>query len=418
MIVYKNKKVTVVGLARSGLAAARLLKTLGAQVRVTEKNQSLALLQAAEALKKEDISVEVGKHSRSFVDGSDLVVVSPGVSDEAEPCCWAQDLRIEIISEIELAASVCAAPIIAITGTNGKTTTTTLVGEIIKASGRKCFVLGNIGQPFSQYVSYVKPEDFISLEVSSFQLEAIKQFHPKVAVILNLTPDHLDRYRSMEEYLAAKKRIFMNQGEDDWLILNHKDEVLFKIAPEAKSQVLYFNKSAAEGDFNPNELAVLAVAQVLQIERKIVLDVFKNFKGVEHRMEFVREFNGIEFVNDSKATNIDSTIWALTNIKKPAILIAGGRDKGSNFSSIASLVKEKIEHVVLVGEAAERIEAAWHGIVPMTVVQTFSEAVKFAAEKASWGGMVLFSPMCKSFDMFTDYEHRGRTFKQLVNQLS
>jgi len=417
MTSYKNKKVTVVGLARSGLAAARLLKTLGATVRVTEKNQSPALLQTAEALKKEGIFAEVGQHSRSFIEGCDLVVLSPGVKSDAEPCCWAKDLRVEIISEIELAASVCPAPIIAITGTNGKTTTTTLVGEIIKAFGRKCFVLGNIGQPFSQYVLSIKPEDFVSLEVSSFQLEAIKQFHPKVAVLLNLTPDHLDRYKNMEEYLAAKKRIFMNQDENDWLILNHKDEALLKIVPEAKSRVLFFNKTAAHGDFNPNQLAVLAVAQALRIDREIVLEVFKNFKGVEHRMEFVREFNGIEFVNDSKATNIDSTIWALTNIRKPAILIAGGRDKGSDFASIASLIKEKIEHVVLVGEAAERIEKAWHGVVPMTIVQTFPEAVQLAAKKASCGKMVLFSPMCKSFDMFTDYEHRGRTFKELVNQL-
>jgi UDP-N-acetylmuramoylalanine--D-glutamate ligase len=418
MTSYKNKKVTVVGLARSGLAAARLLKTLGASVRVTEKNQSPVLFETAEVLKKEGIQVEVGQHRRSFIDGCDLIVISPGVRDDAEPCLWAKEYGIEIISEIELAVSVCSAPIIAITGTNGKTTTTTLIGEIVKAAGRKCFVLGNIGQPFSQYVSFIKPEDFVSLEVSSFQLEAIKQFHPKVAVILNLTPDHLDRYKDMDQYLEAKKRIFMNQDENDWLILNYQDEALVRIAPEARSRVLFFNRSGASGDFNPNQLAVLAVARALQIDRQVVLDVFKNFKGVEHRMEFVREINGVEFVNDSKATNIDSTIWALTNIKKPAILIAGGRDKGSDFASVASLIKEKIRHVVLVGEAAQRIEQAWHGIVPMTVVQTFPEAVRLAAQKASCGEMVLFSPMCKSFDMFTDYEHRGRTFKELVNQLS
>ncbi len=418
MICYKNKNITVVGMARSGVSAARFLKSCGSIVTVTEKNSTPALEGIARSLKSEGINVELGVHTKDAIKGRDLVVISPGVRPDSAPVKWAHEFNIELVSEIELAASVCAAPIIAITGTNGKTTTTTLVGDVIKASGRKVFVLGNIGTPFSSFVSEIKKDDLVSLEVSSFQLETIKHFKPKVAVILNLTPDHLDRYRDVKQYLDAKLRIFMNQDASDYLILNYGDESLRNITDKAKSKILYFNKESWEKDFNQNQMAVLAVARALGIEKRICDKVFENFKGVEHRMEFVRNLNGIEFINDSKATNIDSTIWALRNIKKPAVLIAGGRDKGSDFSSIRELVKEKIREVVLVGESSDRIESAWKDILPIVKVRSFSEAVETAFRKSRPGEIVLFSPMCKSFDLFTDYEHRGRTFKELVNRLT
>jgi len=420
---YKNLKLTVVGLARSGMAAARLLKESGALVSLTEKNKTPALEKLAGHLKAEGIRVELGFHSRSFVEGRDCIVISPGVHLDADPVKWARESGIEVISEIELAFSFCQAPVIAITGTNGKTTTTTLIGEVIKASGVKAHVLGNIGTPFSSAVLSIHKEDLVSLEVSSFQLETIKDFKPKIAVILNLTPDHLDRYKTVAEYLDVKKRIYMNQTKDDWLILNYGDEALRKIAPDTRSKILFFNKDAseateaAEGGCNQNELAVLAVAKALGIGRAVCFEVFKNFKGVEHRMEFVRELDGVEFINDSKATNIDSTVWALKNIRKPAVLIAGGRDKGSDFASIKDLVKDKVREVVLAGEASDRIAAAWDGVVPICRVETFPEAVTVAYRKARPGEMVLFSPMCKSFDMFTDYEHRGRVFKEIVGKL-
>lgn len=407
----------MVGLARSGKAVVRLLKTLGAYVSLTEKNNTPQLEASAAELKKEGIEVELGGHSRSFIEGKDLVVISPGVRLDAEPVVWARELGIEVASEIEIASSVCPAPIIAITGTNGKTTVTTLVGEILKASGRRAHVLGNIGIPFSSLVLNIQKDDWVSLEISSFQLETIKNFKPKVAVITNLTSDHLDRYQDIGQYLEAKKRITMNQTKEDWLILNYADEALRKIACESRAQILFFNQEKSEGDFNQNQNAVLAVASALGIDRNVCLEVFKNFKGVEHRMEFVRELKGIEFINDSKATNIDSTIWALKNIKKPAVLIAGGRDKGSDFSSIKSLVKEKITRVVLAGESSDRIALAWKDILPIDKVKTFEEAVQRAYLQANSGEIVLFSPMCKSFDMFTDYEHRGRVFKELVNKL-
>jgi UDP-N-acetylmuramoylalanine--D-glutamate ligase len=418
MISYKNNKITVIGAARSGIAAANLLKTLGAAVSVSEKNKTPATMKAAEELRGRGIEVELGEHSRSFIKGRDFIVISPGVRLDSELCGWALSEKIEVISEIELAASVCPASIIAITGTNGKTTTTTLIGEVIKASGKKVYILGNIGKPFSREVLQMRPEDFVSLEVSSFQLEAVKNFHPKVAVILNLTPDHLDRYDSIADYLAAKKRITMNQDAGDYLILNYGDEALRSLGAEARSKVLFFDKDRSEGDFNQNQLAVLAVAKVLNIKRAICLEVFKDFKGVEHRMEFVRKLAGVEFINDSKATNIDSTVWALKNIKKPAVLIAGGRDKGSDFKSVSALVREKIKFAVLVGEASDRIAQAWQEVLPTQTVKSFEEAVDLAYHKAKADEIVLFSPMCKSFDMFTDYEHRGRVFKDLVNRLT
>lgn len=417
MTSYKNKRIAVVGLARSGWAAARLLRSLGARVSCTEKNKTPVLEETAAALQADGVGVELGGHSRTFIEGRDLVVISPGVRPDAACVLWAKELGIEVVSEIELAASLCPAPIIAITGTNGKTTTTTLVGEVIKAGGKKAFVLGNIGTPFSSVIPDIRKEDFVALEVSSFQLETIKTFRPEVAVILNLTPDHLDRYGSVEEYLEAKKRIFMNQGPEDTLILNYGDETLRRWARSARSKILFFNKEAPEAEFDQNQMAVLVVARALGIDRKVCLEVFRNFKGVEHRMEFVRNLKGIEFVNDSKATNIDSTAWALKNITKSAILIAGGRDKGSDFASLKDLVKEKIREAVLVGEASARIATAWAGALPVEYARTFPEAVQAAYGKARAGEIVLFSPMCKSFDMFTDYEHRGRVFKEIVHQL-
>lgn len=417
MMSYRGKKVTVVGLARSGIAAARLLNSLGARVRVTESQDTNALRQAAEELRSEGISVEIGAHTADFLEGADLLVVSPGVRPDALPVVRARESGIDVIGELELASSVCPATIVAITGTNGKTTTTTLVGEVLKAAGLNVFVLGNIGRPFSSSVLSTRSGDFVVLEISSFQLETISDFHPKVAVILNVTPDHLDRYAGVAQYLEAKKRITINQGQDDWLILNHGDEALRALVHETRARVRFFNQEKNEGGFDQNQMAVLAVADALGIECRLCLKIFKDFKGVEHRMEFVRELNGIVFINDSKATNIDSTTWALNNIKRPVVLIAGGRDKGSDFGSIGPLVRQKVKSAVLVGEVSDRIADAWKGVLPFVLAETFEEAVTQAYRKASAGDCVLFSPMCKSFDMFTDYEHRGRIFKEIVNKL-
>lgn len=414
---YQGKKITVVGLARSGAAAARLLRRLGACVRVTDQGGTPKLQEAAAALAAEGVEVELGRHSRAFLETSDALVISPGVALDAEPCLWAREKGIDVVSEVEIAAAVCPAPIIAITGTNGKTTTTTLVGDVIMKWGRRAHVVGNIGVPFSSVALDARAEDFVVLEISSFQLEAIRNFRPKVAAILNVSPDHMDRYRSFDDYLDAKKRVFLNQGAEDCLILNFGDTHLKAIAQEARSRVVFFNRDSDAGPFNQNQLAVLAVAEVLGIPRPLVLEVFKDFRGVEHRMEKVRELDGIEFINDSKATNIDSTIWALQDIKRPAILIAGGRDKGSDFRSVSDLARRKVKFAVLIGEAHDRIASAWQGLLPCEKAADMEAAVALARAKAAPGDIVLLSPMCKSFDMFTDYEHRGRVFKDIVARL-
>ncbi|MFH1692624.1 MAG: UDP-N-acetylmuramoyl-L-alanine--D-glutamate ligase [Candidatus Omnitrophota bacterium] len=417
MSLFQNKNITVIGMGRSGLSAAKLLKAKGARVSVSDGADMHKHEAVSAELKAMGIGVELGRHSRSFIEGRDMVVVSPGVAFDALPCLWAQELGVEIISEIELGFLCCPAEIIAITGTNGKTTTTTLIYEVLKASGRRAYCAGNIGTPFTQEVLSMGQADYVSLEVSSFQLERIKKFRPKVSVILNVTPDHMDRYASMDEYCAAKKRIFLNQGVGDWLIVNGQDEALKRMSQDSRAQVFFFDRSGHQGKFNQNQLAVLAVAKVLGISEDVVLGVFEAFKGVEHRMEYVGQLEGVEFINDSKATNIDSTIWALNNIKRPAVLIAGGRDKGSDFSGLRDLVRQKVRSVVLVGEASEQIYSAWKGVLPCHKVKKFEEAVELAYQSAKTGECVLLSPMCKSFDMFADYEHRGRIFKDIVNHL-
>ncbi len=417
MTSYQGKRVTVIGCARSGMAAAQLLLRLGARVFVTEGATSPAIDERFESLAADGIEGEKGGHTERALAAADLVVLSPGVPLDAAPVRWARGRGIEIISEIELAASVCRAPIIAVTGTNGKTTTATLIGLVVRAWGRRAHILGNIGSPFSLCADQIEPEDFVCLEVSSFQLETIRGFRPRVAAILNLTPDHLDRYADIRAYFEAKKRITMNQGPEDWLVLNYGEEHLRFLAGATRARVAFFNKEPRERRGNENQMAVRTVARCLDIPQEICEEVFAVFKGVEHRLEFVRTVKGVDFINDSKATNIASTVWALKNVLKPAVLIVGGRDKGSDFGRIAPLVRAKAKAAVVVGEAGDRISAAWRGVLPIQSAAAFEEAVTAAFSRAQAGDCVLLSPMCKSFDMFTDYEHRGRVFKELVAQL-
>ncbi len=414
MTSYRDKRVTVIGCARSGAAAALLLKRLGARVFVTESAATQGVVRHLEALAGAGIEYESGGHTERALEAADLAVLSPGVRPDALPVLWARQRGIDVISEIELAASVCPAPIVAVTGTNGKTTTTTLMGCVARAAGRRAFIAGNIGAPFSACADEARSDDLICLEVSSFQLETIRAFRPHVAVVLNLTPDHLDRYPDTEAYFEAKRRITLNQGPEDWLVLNHADARLRAWADQTRAQVVYFNRTSSETRFNENEMAVLAAASCLGIPQAVCAEVFASFKGVEHRMEFVRTVNGVDFINDSKATNIDSTVWALQHVVKPAVLIVGGRDKGSDFGRIRDLVRAKVKAVVAVGEAAGRIEEAWKGAVPLCRAADYPEALRTAFARAQTGDCILLSPMCKSFDMFTDYEHRGRVFKELV----
>lgn len=421
VVDYRNKKITVVGLARSGLSAAHLLADLGAKVFVSEKSDNDNLRALASGLRKRRIEVELGGHTESFIKEKDLIVASPGVSNRAYPLIRADELKIPVISEIELAWSLCPATVIAVTGTNGKTTVTTLIAKILEAKGKRAFALGNIGKPFSGEVRNMNCADFVSLEVSSFQLERIINFKPKVSVILNISLDHLDRYKDMDEYLAAKKRIYMNQEKDDYSVLNYDDQVIRALSKETKAKTVFFSSKDSSGDsgfnLNPNHFAVMAVGSIFGISKDACLEVFRNFKGVEHRLEEVRRLDGIKFINDSKATNVDSTVWALNNISEPVILIAGGRDKNSDYRTISNLLKEKVKFLILIGEAADKINNSFKGLLPIKRASSLDEAVNLAFGKAASGDCVLLSPMCASFDMFDNYEHRGKIFKEIVDRL-
>jgi UDP-N-acetylmuramoylalanine--D-glutamate ligase len=412
---FKGKKVVVVGFARSGLACANLLYGLGAEVFVTDNKDDAFIRANLARLKSSEIKVELGRHTEEFIRGKDLLVLSPGVPNDAQPLLWARQINLTVISEIELAWMLCPSTVIAVTGTNGKTTVTTLIGKTLEASGRRAFVCGNIGNPFSAEVEKMRECDFVSLEVSSFQLENIVTFRPKVALILNFSRNHLDRYNGMQDYLEAKKRIFLNQGSSDSLVLNYDDEAIRALSAEARAQVVYFRK---EEGFNPNQSAVLAAASALGVKRETVLQVFSAFKGVEHRMEKVAEVEEVNFINDSKATTVDAAVWALENASSPLIWIAGGREKGNDYSIILSLARKNVKEIILIGEAKEKIKKSFAGVIPLKEAFTLPEAVGMAFASAQKGDCVLFSPMCKSFDMFSDYEERGRVFKKAVYDLA
>jgi UDP-N-acetylmuramoylalanine--D-glutamate ligase len=412
---FKNKKVIIVGLARSGLACANLLCGLGARVSVTENKDNAQTRKLAGQLESGQIKVELGKHSEEFIRGNDLMVISPGVEVKALPVIWAEKYAIPIISEIEAGWILCPATVIAVTGSNGKTTVTTLIGQILQASGKKVFVCGNIGTPFTGELPKMKDGDFVALEISSFQLETIRTFKPKIALILNLTSNHFDRYKNMKEYAAAKKRIYLNQDQNDYLVLNYNDPMLKRLAKKAKAKVEFFSE---DKELNPNQAAVLTVGSILDIDKKLCMEIFADFKGIEHRMEFVAEKNGVKFINDSKATTVESAIWALKNISQPIIWLAGGKDKGINYRAIADLARVKVKKAILIGEAKEKIKVVFKGILSVAEAASLEEAVKNAYTSARAGDCVLLSPMCSSYDMFSDYEERGRVFKKAVQGLA
>lgn len=410
---FKNKNITVIGLGRSGFACSMLLYNIGARVSVTEKNKNSQIMNYARQLPPL-IKRELGRHTSQFIRGRDLIVTSPGVTQESQPLIWAKNFAIPVISEIECAWLLCPAQVIAVTGTNGKTTTTTLIGRVLEARGCKAFVLGNIGTPFSGQVDKIDSGDFVSLEVSSFQLETIRRFKPKISVVLNFTPDHLDRYSNLSKYLLAKSRIFMNQDGSDYLVLNRDDPVVSNLGKKTKAKVIYF-----DGKIHPNHnfAAVKAVVSILGIDANLCEDVFQKFKGLSHRLERIAEFKHREFINDSKATNPDATAFALRNIKKPIILIAGGRDKGFDFSLIQDLICQRAKALILFGEAKAKIRQIFKMRLPIKEVSNLTQAVKFAFYQSRAGDCILFSPMCSSFDMFRDYEHRGEVFREVVKRL-
>jgi len=448
---YCDKRVTVVGLGVSGFAVACLLKEIGAKVKVTEAAVNKAILARKESLAKKDIPVEVGGHCEEFIKDSQLFVVSPGVDSISLPLKFAQRNRVPVIGEIELASTLCSGEIIAVTGTNGKTTVVSLLGEIFKKAGKKAVVCGNIGNPFSAVVMNKKYSFFI-LEISSFQLQRIKNFRPKIAILLNIGPDHLDWHQSFSSYKKAKSRIFLNQKADDDAILNRDDDYISSFLPRIKAKKIFFSrrkevkkgvfvkdnwivanlygkeerifdlrKAVLPGQHNcENYLAATAGALVIGISPEIIRKVFQRFRSLPHRTELVRKLKGVCYIDDSKATNPDATKSALRTF--PAgkiILILGGKDKGCCFRSLNALVKKRVKEIILLGEAKEKIEKeVKKSSVPISKVSSLEEAVKLGKKLGKRGDFVLLSPACSSFDMFTDYKERGNVFKRAVRNLS
>jgi len=439
-----GQKVLVIGAARSGLASAEFLAKQGNQVILTDMKQQEGL----DALALLGVSFLWGGQPDLAELKPDYIVMSPGVPLTIPPVVYAKTHGIPVIGELELAYRSCKAPFAAITGTNGKTTTTTLTGELLKKTGRNVFVGGNIGVPLVSYAADLTKEDLVVAEVSSFQLESIDTFAPHLALMINLTPDHLDRHGTMENYLACKANIFVNQTASDYLILNYDDMALRSLAGTSRGKVLFFSQKhileegvyldgmdvvlringesmticredeiAIKGKHNlENAMGAILLAYLSGVSPEDIRQVLMTFQGVAHRLEPVRNYNGVQYINDSKGTNPDSTIKAIEAFQQPIILILGGKNKGSDFSQLAGLVKERVKQVVVLGEAKDAIVEALKQVAYASykTAETFEDAVQIAAGLASSGDVVLLSPACASWDMFNSYEERGDLFKMIV----
>jgi UDP-N-acetylmuramoylalanine--D-glutamate ligase len=443
----RGKNIVVVGMARTGIATARFLLYRGARVTVSEAKPAAQLPAEALALAQQGVLLETGGHRMETLRGAELIVVSPGVPLDIAPLREADNSGIEIISEIELAYRFLQTPLIAVTGTNGKTTTTSLLADMFRHAGKQVFVGGNIGTPLIAYVSGTQDRDFVIAEISSFQLEGIKSFRPFISVLLNITEDHLDRYQSFADYSAAKGRIFLNQAESDIAVLNYDDPQVREMDRAIRAQKVFFSTRQPLPDgisYNgvvhlrlrgedahiaiagallvgihnvENMMAAAAVGFVCGLSLQSMQQALVRFSGLKHRMELVDQIRGVTFYNDSKATNVGAVVKSLESLPAPLVLIAGGKDKGGSYAPLQSLLRQKVKLLVLLGEARERMRAELGGEVETVMTSSLDEAVRTAFSRSDAGDTVLFSPACSSFDMFTSYEHRGACFKELVSAL-
>ena len=454
----KDKRVLVVGLGKSGVASALFLKSRGARVTVSDTKPEAELRNEILLLLEHGVTVETGGHGDRTFRGQDLIVVSPGVPYDAPQLVQARSLGEKVIGEIELAARFFPGPIAAITGANGKTTTTTLAGEILAAANVPVLVGGNIGTPAITFVDQVRPETWVVLEVSSFQLETIVDFHPRIAVILNITPDHLDRHKTFANYVNAKARIFENQGPKDFTVLNADDATTAALHDRSRAQIIHFSRKKevdrgayvrdgriffrnperpATSDQRPvveimllseiplkgahnleNVLAAISIGMLVGCAPEKIRQAVQNFKAVEHRLEFVAKVAGVDYYNDSKATNVDATIKALESFPANIHLILGGKDKGSDYTLLNDLLRARVKRVYTIGAAAAKIESQIHGAAEIDHAETLENAVQHAAAAAVAGDIVLLAPACSSFDQFQNYEHRGQAFKEAVQSLA
>jgi UDP-N-acetylmuramoylalanine--D-glutamate ligase len=447
----EGKRALVVGLGKSGVAAAVFLRAHGARVTVSDSKSEKQLSKEIPALLDKGVVVETGGHGERTFRDQDLIVLSPGVPVDTPQLAQARALGTQIIGEVELAAQFLRGPIVAITGSNGKTTTTSLVGEILSKSGLQTQVGGNIGTPVTDMIAKSSDKTWNVLEVSSFQLETIETFRPKIAAILNITPDHLDRHGSFAAYAAAKARIFENQAAEDAAVLNADDPNCVELSSKVRSQVYWFGgreragdgafvraasmfwrKGAEEIEVLPltdislkgahnveNVLAAVVVSMLAGCKAEDVRRAVKEFKAVEHRLEYVATVDGVAYYNDSKATNVDAAIKAIESFPANLHIILGGKDKGSDYAVLNTLLSARAKRIYTIGAAAQKIESQLKLPLAIQVISagTMETAVRLASETAASGDIVLLSPACASFDQFDNYEHRGRVFKQLVMAL-
>ncbi len=453
-MAYRSKTVLIVGAARSGIAAAEFLLDQGARVVLTDLKDREILASAIAPLQSRagasgTLVLELGGHKAESFRKCDLVVVSPGVPLALPFFQESRKAGIPVIAEVELAARHLRGKILGITGSNGKTTTTTLVAELLCSAGLKGHAAGNIGLPLTGYVAASAPGDIYATELSSFQLEGIEKFRPFVGSILNLTPDHMDRYSDFPSYVEAKKRIFMNQTAADFAVLNADDPRTAAMAAEVNSRPFLFSRRSEpergafvrggqllyrdgsrelpildvgdiglRGEHNlENVLAACAIALLAGAESSSMRDTVRKFKGVDHRLQLIASIKGVQYFNDSKATNVDATIKSLQAFPGNVHLIAGGRDKGGDFTVLRKLVEERVKHLVLIGEAAGKLRDALQDLVKTSEAASLQGAVLLCSRRARPGDVVLLAPACASFDMFRNYEHRGEVFKQAVLEL-
>jgi len=444
----KGRKIGVVGMARSGMAAAKLARRYGGFPFVSDAAPSVKLHTRTKELSEVGIPFETDGHTERLLK-CDYLVLSPGVPLTIDILRQAVQNGIPCFSELEFASWLCSGPIVAVTGSNGKTTTTALLGEIFTAAGFDTHLCGNIGLPLAEVVERITERSIAVVEVSTFQLETIADFRPHVAVILNLTPDHLDRHGTFEKYKEIKYRVTENQTVDDYLILNREDAETMADNPETEAARLYFSTAERNGaaSYVENEVlyagvkdqpvpvirceeialpgphnlqnvsAATVVARLFDIDVAVITDVLRSFAGVEHRLENVGTVAGVKFVNDSKATNVDAVCYALKSVKEPVCLICGGRDKGGSYAPIVDAGRDRLKGLVVIGEAREKIFDALGRAFPVQFAVDLEEAVEKGFEMAVPGETVLLSPGCSSFDMFANYEERGRTFKLAVRAL-
>ena len=463
-----GRKTVVVGLGKTGISTAVFLKKRGAQVTVSDSSKDKNLDDAAKKLQAIGVNVELGTHSSSFFQNAELIILSPGVPHTIEPVTRAAERGAIVTGEIELASRFIKEPIIAVTGTNGKTTTTTLIGNMLEESGLKTFVGGNIGKPLIDYVESENRADVVVAEISSFQLDTIKRFRPRVGVLLNITEDHLDRYPGFDAYMKSKARIFENQKGNDVSIFNASDQYVLQVSGNIKCGKLPFFKDSGSPDYeeyamisddriifnlnkparfrnneatgqssdagtnfsllfseiflpgkhNMENVAAATLAAFAAGGNPIgIRRALKKSRGLPHRIELVAEINEVKYYDDSKATTVDSVIKALEVFRNPVILIMGGRNKGINFSLLKDAVREHVKKLILLGEAKEEIKSALGDIIKAVYADTMEDAVGLAHDAATAGDIVLLSPACTSFDMFTSYAHRGEIFCKAVETL-